>query len=1716
MFRLKTFLCVLCPALLVLLFAQEVNSDDLFSDETTNLSLFAGGAGTESDPFQITNWFELDRIRHNPGQSFILMNDLDSTTNGYDDLVGRDNGWLPLGTNDTAFTGSFDGRGYAIRDLRITLSESGAGLFGIVENGVIRNVGLEDVDINGQATVGGLIGSAHPATIENTYTTGSVNGISGVGGLVGVSIGATIRNSYSGSAVTGTGSTIGGLVGISANGSTIKDGSYSTGEVTGSRHVGGLVGTNIETIIENSHSHSNVTAERVFGGLIGYNFSGSIRNCYSYGDVNGIEDSDSTTGVAGGLIGSNISSDVIECYSISKVKADSIVGGLVGQNATQSNIVNSYSSNNTVTGYTVVGGLVGINRDSNIEESYSENEVTADSIVGGLVGENDYSSNVNNSSNSSVIGSVSVGGLVGAAHFGTTLENSFATGEVSGDSVIGGLVGVVHHGVTIENSYTTGEVNGGARVGGLVGFAHHYATIENSYTTGTVKGTSSVGGLVGVSSGTTIINSYSESAVSGDSTDIGGLVGFSENGSTIKDSSFSTGEVNGSRNVGGLVGNNLQSTIENSYSHSIVTAESVFGGLVGLNQSSSTIRNCYSTGEVNGIEDSDSTTTVAGGLVGRNDTSDIIECYSESNVTADNIVGGLVGENAIQSNIVNSFSSSSVIGSTSVGGLVGVALEASVIENSYATGEVSGELDIGGLVGVAHHGATIENSYTTGTVNGISYVGGLVGVSIGTTIRTSYSESAVSGTGEDIGGLVGFSGNGSTIEDSSYSTGEVTGSQHVGGLVGNNVSSTIVNSHSRSAVTAQTVFGGLVGLNQNSSTISKCYSTGRVVGIRDGRSFSTVAGGLVGENNGSVIEESYSENEISADSVVGGLVGRNNSSATIKRSYSESEIIANATVGGLVGINNSSTLEECYSVGTITGQYVVGGLVGASNGGSRIKKSFSNVSVEIHEEGNTVGGLVGINNTNSIVQNCYSKGDIEGQDIVGGLVGLNRGSVENSYSRGSVRGTNNIGGLIGQIGEDGSVENSFWDTETSELDTSAAGEGKTSEQMKIASTFLDAGWDFMGETDNGNDEIWGINTIDNCEYPFLKWQGYKLEQTITFIEPLPDTVTYGDAPFPIEVETSSGGTVTFASSEESVATVSEEGEITIVSVGEATLTVSVDSDETYYPAQVSADLIVLEKPVTITINEVEDKEYDGTDEATIKTFTIDGVLDDDHVVIDTGRGAFECKNAGTDKTVTFSEFSLSGDDAGNYRLEAQPEPVTANITEKEVTIVSVTVEDKEYDGTHEAIIISGIVDEVISGDDVSVAQTTGVFEDKNVGDDKPVTGFDLSLTGHDAGNYRIGSSPSTVTGNIVAREITVVGIAADSRVYDGTVDLTLTWDSLGNVVFEDDVAIEAIDGSFADKNAEENKIVVISSITLTGDDAINYAYELPDTILSTISKRPINVTSVTIADKAYDGTTDATIDGVTYEDGFLILGDTLSLSPGIASFEDKNAGSDINVTLSEFLLTGADANNYFIELPSVITGNITKKRLTVTAEDTSKYINTDDPSFTLMFEGFISGENKSALIDYGAEREEGEAAGTYEIVPFAEAQNYRIIPVNGVFTIHKPTSVTRFNSDSSPDDFGGIMIYNNPVALYSGRAQFIINAPAAADFAVVIYDALGNVIHKADVKTDREGRTAPVMWNLTNRRGAQVSPGSYLIQAQGYDRRTGEVYRYRAMLGVAR
>ena len=635
--------------------------------------------------------------------------------------------------------------------------------------------------------------------------------------------------------------------------------------------------------------------------------------------------------------------------------------------------------------------------------------------------------------------------------------------HTSTDRICIGLFGYIHDpNAEIKNLGLFNpnvDAGTGRLVGSLVGWLHN-GTVSACYTEGaSVSGMHRISGLVGRND-STITNCYSTGSISGTGRDVGGLVG--ANLGTITNC-YSKGSVSGDERVGGLAGHNFYATIANCYSNGDVAGGDNVGGLVGKSEGG-TISNCYSTGSVSGDE-------CIGGLVGSGDEWRVADSFwdieSSGQITSDGGTG--LPTDQMQMQITFTDAGWDFVGET-VNGIEDIWF---IPQQDYP--HLWWEVKYGGGSGTANDPYLI---YTAEHMNAIGADSNdwdkhfklMAEIDLSAYTGTSFNIIGYWVSSEDHNPFTGvFDGNGHTISNFSYtsvdtdncglfsyvdeSNAEIkdlglidpnldagTG-DYVGSLVGRVSGGAITNCYVEGgSVSGDYYVGGLVGLNLD-GTISNCYVTGTVSGFS-----SAHYGGI------------------------GGLVGRND--GTITNSYSSGSISGRDRIGGLVGYNFQGTITNSFSTGSVTGTSDVGGVVGLNRG---------------------------------TISNCYSTGSVSGGDYVGGLVGkngrclfyCNPGTISNCYSTGSVSDYSvlysNVGGLVG-YNESGTISTSFWDIDTSGQITSDGGTGLPTDQMQMQITFTDAGWDFVGETVNGIEDIWFIPQQD---YPHLWWEGMQVPMKLT-------------------------------------------------------------------------------------------------------------------------------------------------------------------------------------------------------------------------------------------------------------------------------------------------------------------------------------------------------------------------------------------------------------------------------------------------------------------------------------------------------------------------------------------------------------------------------------------------------------------------------------------
>ena len=361
-----------------------------------------------------------------------------------------------------------------------------------------------------------------------------------------------------------------------------------------------------------------------------------------------------------------------------------------------------------------------------------------------------------------------------------------------------------------------------------------------------------------------------------------------------------------------------------------------------------------------------------------------------------------------------------------------------------------------GLFGVLGSGSTVSGiGLVDASVGASGYgaAGALAGIGHGV-IEDSFADGLVAGCVDNIGGLVGVNHGSIANSHSAVDVINAGKSHRAAFVVITDLFSDLIDIPlfipSRLACSGSV--GGLVG--DNEGTIASSYSTGVVSGLTDN------FGGLAGENSGT-ITDSYATGSVSGKGFadLGGLVGENETEGKIISSYATGAVSGQGdNFGGLAGVN-SGAITDTYATGNVSGS------------------GFADV-----------GGLVGDNRNTGVITAAYAQGSVSGRaDRYGGLIGSNQGVVTVCFSTGEVPQSG--GGLIDSNGNNGTVANCYWDTETSGQANSDGGIGKTTQELQSPTgyTGIYAAWNVDLDGDGTVDDPWGFGTP--TEYPTLKGRG---------------------------------------------------------------------------------------------------------------------------------------------------------------------------------------------------------------------------------------------------------------------------------------------------------------------------------------------------------------------------------------------------------------------------------------------------------------------------------------------------------------------------------------------------------------------------------------------------------------------------------------------------
>lgn len=990
---------------------------------STHATLFRMAfSGTGDAPIEITTADQLAEIAAlvNDGRlrTFLFNNESERVTlalqkdidlSAYGNNWNDGKGWIPIGYNSgKPFAEIFDGGGHKITGLYIKTTDGGrydsTGLFGYVDSGVVRNLGIEGANIAGGDYTGCVAGEVDAgSTVQNCYATGNINGTNYTGGVAGEASG-TVQNCYTEVTVSSMGNGAGGVI----------------GRITGQS--AGMV-----PLVENCYAAGGVSSADYAGGIVGYADGGTVRDCAGLNPYITAA-SDGTIGRVTGFQGSTAFYGNA-AFSGMMVAADGIVqstisdaAGKDGEDKTPAKIreenfwtaASGFTKNWDVSVWTMVtGNLPGLFgttvkmpdyivdssgldfRGEGTEANPYQISTAAQLIKFAelvnmrilpyadpgrcykLTADIDLSGyNADNTAFNGGRGWVPIGTGYNVSFRGcfdgngkviTGLYIRTAAGSPY-DST--GLFGYVSGGMVQNLGVTGADVTGGTCVGSIVGYIDSNSTVQNCYATGSVSGSRCVGGVTGAvdGNGAKVKNCYVTVSVSGTGDEIGGISGYVFN----------------------------YAIIENCYVTGTVTGDSKAGGIVGAVDPNGIVKNCAALNfSVSGDRS-----------VGR------ITGFAEAGVLTGNMVfGGMI--------VTVDGTAKSVTDDGD--GMDGVPVDAGALKTaagfpealkttpwSYTEGRLPILMDSTGSTTLSGQDVTLPYY-----INGQYFAGG---------DGTSSSPYGIA-TAVQLAKLAELVNTGSLpyaetgiyyrltadIDLSGYQSGE--GWVPIGGDFGH-------------AFKGNFDGGGRV-----------------ITGVYSKR--SEIYNGLFGYVNGGMVQNlGVVGASIKGASNVGGVAGSIDGDSTVQNCYVTGVVSGTGSnIGGIAGrVDDNTELQNCYVTGAVSGMGSnVGGLAGIVDGNGAVRNCYTTGAVS--GTGNNVGGVAGIAKGSAMVQNCVALNpSVGGSSDAGRVVGHNStGTLSNNYAFSGMTGGGSSKILTGFDGGDLTIGRAntaeFW-TDTSNWDIS--------------------------------------------------------------------------------------------------------------------------------------------------------------------------------------------------------------------------------------------------------------------------------------------------------------------------------------------------------------------------------------------------------------------------------------------------------------------------------------------------------------------------------------------------------------------------------------------------------------------------------------------------------------------------------------------------------
>ena len=328
------------------------NPDEPAEDQAEVKSVVLSGNGTKEDPFLIDNAEDLKAFRDSVNENTTYENLFVKLTDNID-LENKE--WTPIGNKEKKiyFKGTFNGNDKEISGLSIDTNDEYVGLFGAIEDAVIKNL-----TVSGSVTginAAGIVARMNGGTVENCVNNVDVNGknkkAGGIICLTNSNYTNNIINCTNNGDITGNNSIdgLGGIVGYGNGNTTTVDGCRNTGNIGGNeeKYAGGIIGyaTGADAEVKNCENTGEITANELAGGIIGIITGGySVKDCTNRGEV-------FANNTAGGIAGGDASGVVENCDNNASV-IGTFAGGVCGSVGSRADVINC--SGGTVQ---IIGGV---------------------------------------------------------------------------------------------------------------------------------------------------------------------------------------------------------------------------------------------------------------------------------------------------------------------------------------------------------------------------------------------------------------------------------------------------------------------------------------------------------------------------------------------------------------------------------------------------------------------------------------------------------------------------------------------------------------------------------------------------------------------------------------------------------------------------------------------------------------------------------------------------------------------------------------------------------------------------------------------------------------------------------------------------------------------------------------------------------------------------------------------------------------------------------------------------------------------------------------------------------------------------------------------------------------------------------------------------------------------------------------------------------------